>query len=299
MKRRRLLLGLGTATGGSGLLVGSGAFTTGRTDRELTVDVVGDEEAYLMLRYGTVERTDVPSAVHEDVELVTVGNHFDTEIEIDRLDLEVADEDFVVTDLDHPESLDVGELGVVTVDVRCRETGIHATTVRFGVTATGDDVYVETTRDREVEVTVSCRTQKCVDLLAGQHTPVGEVCVVNDHRDLTVTYSTPGNWKLSETHLAVGDDLAQYREEGWVNAEGLPRPGHFPETGTHEPDVESVTHTIPLEELGAAAGDELLVAAHAVVERKRDDDREEETAWADGEEFAEPGWASSVHYTVR
>lgn len=46
MKRRRLLIGLGSATGLAGV-VGSGAFTSVRADRDVTVQTASDADAYL------------------------------------------------------------------------------------------------------------------------------------------------------------------------------------------------------------------------------------------------------------
>ncbi|MGB9932011.1 hypothetical protein [Haloarcula amylolytica] len=47
MKRRELLLVLGTMTGSSGALMGSGAFSSTAAGRSVTVSVAGDMEAYL------------------------------------------------------------------------------------------------------------------------------------------------------------------------------------------------------------------------------------------------------------
>ena len=49
MERRKFILGVGSAAAGTGALVGSGAFNVARVDRDITVDVVGDEDAYLGL----------------------------------------------------------------------------------------------------------------------------------------------------------------------------------------------------------------------------------------------------------
>ncbi|SFB79068.1 Protein of unknown function [Halobiforma haloterrestris] len=47
--KRRHILGLATGTLSGSLLVGSGAFNTARVDRNISVDVVTDERAYLAL----------------------------------------------------------------------------------------------------------------------------------------------------------------------------------------------------------------------------------------------------------
>ncbi|WP_169051894.1 LamG-like jellyroll fold domain-containing protein [Halorhabdus amylolytica] len=49
MKRRRFILGLGAATAGGSAMLGSGAFTSVEAERSVTIDVVGDADAFLRL----------------------------------------------------------------------------------------------------------------------------------------------------------------------------------------------------------------------------------------------------------
>ena len=49
MKRRTLIAAVGASLGGAGTLVGSGAFSFVRADRNVQTDVVVDKEAYLRL----------------------------------------------------------------------------------------------------------------------------------------------------------------------------------------------------------------------------------------------------------
>lgn len=49
MKRRNVLLGLGAATAGSGAIFGSGAFSSVRVDRDLSITEVDDSNANLIL----------------------------------------------------------------------------------------------------------------------------------------------------------------------------------------------------------------------------------------------------------
>ena len=49
MKRRQFILGLGAASTGGSALIGSGAFTSVAAERDIAVDVVGDEDAFLRL----------------------------------------------------------------------------------------------------------------------------------------------------------------------------------------------------------------------------------------------------------
>ena len=140
---------------------------------------------------------------------------------------------------------------------------------------------------------------ECVDLLAGQHIPVGEVCVLNSGRDVRVTYTTTGGWSLTETHLAAAGDApgsGVWLDERWQNRAGNPAPGRFPYTGAHDPSETTVTYTIPLEDLSLTFDETLYLAAHARVERLR----MTEGAWADGQRFVDRGpWATYTTYVVR
>lgn len=136
----------------------------------------------------------------------------------------------------------------------------------------------------------------CVDLIADQNIDAGEVCVINDNETLDVTYTTSGDWEIIETHLAVGDDLEEYEDEGWVTPNGQPRSGRFPYSDDQDPTDEITYDGISLE----GRADELVIAAHAVVEREINDEIQAEGAWGDGEQFADRGgWAMYFEYEVQ
>lgn len=136
----------------------------------------------------------------------------------------------------------------------------------------------------------------CVDQIADQDINAGEICVINDNETLSITYTTSDDWELTETHLAVGDDLEEYEDEGWVTPNGQPRPGRFPYSDDHGPTDEVTYDGISLE----GRADKLVVAAHAVVEREINDEIQEEGAWGNGEQFADRGgWAMYFEYEVQ
>jgi len=117
----------------------------------------------------------------------------------------------------------------------------------------------------------STHAAKCVDLIAGQHTDSGDVCVEIIDGKLEVELTTQDGWQVKEWHIYVGQKDA---ELPWKNS---PAPGKFDWTGT----AEELTLTLTPEQLGLSAwedGEQLLVAAHAVV-CKGD---QEETAWGEG-----------------
>ena len=59
MERRKFLIGAGSAAVGASALIGSGAFSFVRAERDMTVEVVDDEVAYLALE---------PTSAYADIE---------------------------------------------------------------------------------------------------------------------------------------------------------------------------------------------------------------------------------------
>jgi hypothetical protein len=151
--------------------------------------------------------------------------------------------------------------------------------------------YVLRVRSGTVEPPIE---ETCVDLVAGQHTVVGSVCVIDDGNEVTVAYrlnddAITEGWVLSETHLHVGDTLDDFP----LNRDGNPRIGHFANAATHDPGVTEYSYVVPLGDLDG----EILIAAHADVTNV--DLLAEEGAWGDGDRFVEQGnWAMYFPYMV-
>src|SRR5690606_19273634 len=108
-----------------------------------------------------------------------------------------------------------------------------------------------------------------VDLLAGQHTDVGEVTVERVGDNLVIKYIVVPGWCATEYHL----------DAGWKNGSGQikriptdgggnPMIGRFGSSG--DPDcVHLITVTVPLDHVrgeGWTDGNPVVIAAHAVVE---------------------------------
>lgn len=151
-----VLCGLAAAVA---LAVGSGGFTSVQADRGVSVDIVGDDNAYMALDYpnGTVERG---GAVNETVTLpvVNITNQFteDVDITVEYTVSETSETSATgangPTDLD----LDVGDTEQVSTAVTCDDTGEDSVTVEFDVTADGNGVYAETSEPRTVDYLVDC-----------------------------------------------------------------------------------------------------------------------------------------------
>lgn len=137
--------------------------------------------------------------------------------------------------------------------------------------------------------------EDCFDLLAGQYTNIGKVCVSNDQDFLYVKYQTENEWLLNDLHLYVGTTLAALP----VTKKGNPKIGNFPY------NVEGVNTNyfefkLPLSILGTiSCGDSIEVAAHASVQRLIDGGSyQEETAWSEGTRFVEKGnWGTYSSYS--
>ena len=131
-------------------------------------------------------------------------------------------------------------------------------------------------------------------LYAGQNIEVGTVYVWNDEENLYVKYViTDSDWCLTETHIHVGEKLKDFPLAGHS---GNPIPGQFDYSDPHD-CVSDYEYVIPLK---WEVDDELLIAAHAIVEKWVDDELiDEETAWGFGPRFTEQGnWATYFIYTV-
>jgi hypothetical protein len=100
--------------------------------------------------------------------------------------------------------------------------------------------------------------ETCIELVAGQHYVVGNVCIRTEGSNLKVKYNiTSSNWSITETHLAVVGNPDDFPR----TSNGNPKVGNFPYKGNHN-NVNEVEYTIPIGNLPPT----VYVAAHAVVE---------------------------------
>lgn len=99
-----------------------------------------------------------------------------------------------------------------------------------------------------------------VPLIAGQNQPCGHITISSDGTKLYVTYYTDNGWTLTETHLMIVKNPADFI----VTKTGNPKVGNFPFGNTGLSTNKSVTYEIPYP-AGVKAGDVVYVGAHAVV----------------------------------
>ncbi|MEZ4430952.1 MAG: hypothetical protein R3F65_00965 [bacterium] len=171
----------------------------------------------------------------------------------------------------------------------------------------GDDGDAKIARQADAIVSLEGETA-CLTLYAGQHIDAGTVCVTVDAAADTsadcgegatgamqVTYTTAGDWTISEAHLAAGDSL----DDIPTTRNGSPIPGQFPYNSGDISGATTHSFTVPLCTFGLdGAQDECepvtaFVAAHAALRRDTGDGTtQSETGWADGTPFVERGnWA--------
>lgn len=137
-----------------------------------------------------------------------------------------------------------------------------------------------------------CGTPASVDLVAGQNAVSGSVSVGNDEENLYVTYSTVGDWSITEVQLYVGTAAGLP-----VNKGGNPSIGQFPYKVTYTSDVTAYTFSIPLSTLPSC----VTIAAHAVVVRRdlAGNILQKETGWARGPRIGGNSWAMKFEYCVQ
>jgi hypothetical protein len=93
-----------------------------------------------------------------------------------------------------------------------------------------------------------------LDIYAGQHHYVGTLTVDNDADTIYVDYASEGDWLVLDTHLYIGEDAPK---------KGAPGQFGFGDDGIDSLDV---SYAADLADFGVSTGDELYIAAHAVVQ---------------------------------
>ena len=124
----------------------------------------------------------------------------------------------------------------------------------------------------------------CVEepLIAGQTIDAGVVSFDMVGDEIKISYKTNGDWNISAVHFSIsqcGDELS-FPSTG----SGNPKIGKFEYASEHEAGVNEVSYYFNAEDLD----NEFCIAAHAVVENA---DGDQETAWAEGEDFGGRSWA--------
>lgn len=152
MKRRTFIAGMGTASiGGSGIIV-SGAFSGGETQRRVNIEVVGDDEAYVRLKYVDIEVETCFES--ETIQLVEVTNQLKHDILIDSVEVWSDHPEIDLGQVHFPEQVAIGEIVDIELDVECESPGIDSGLVYFTINAIGDGAF--SIQERSIELTCLC-----------------------------------------------------------------------------------------------------------------------------------------------
>ncbi|RKS82740.1 hypothetical protein BDK61_2055 [Haloarcula quadrata] len=154
---RKVFVALCVLVASAGLGMGSGGFSSVDADRAVTVDVVGDESAYMSLDYSneTVDPTDGT----KEVEFVTVANHFAEVVDFriyftvtGGLTADSSSNPIIEKNVGVGENID----GTVTLECDSSDSTYSTAIIDFNVVADGDGVWAETTAKRTVEYEADC-----------------------------------------------------------------------------------------------------------------------------------------------
>ena len=126
-----------------------------------------------------------------------------------------------------------------------------------------------------------------IDLIAGQHTDVGDILVWGDSNHVYIRIITTGNWKITELHIDVATDCTLIPQ----TRSGNPIPGQFQYKHTFSPSV-SETPIITIDLAGNEINAQTLcVAVHAVVVQTcQGAVWNQQTAWGNGHDFPGANW---------
>lgn len=154
MNRRSFLAGVGAMTVGGSALLASGAYSRAESQRAVTIETVGDDDAYLRLIYA-----DADVDCEGQVTLVELTNQFKDVITDVTVTYASSNDDVTVGSVTEPQTLRVGESSEVLLrEVDCTSPEPVTTTVTFDIQIEGPDLDA-TVKGRSIEITCSCLQQ--------------------------------------------------------------------------------------------------------------------------------------------
>lgn len=150
---------------------------------------------------------------------------------------------------------------------------------------------------------VDCEPYYETPLYAGQDIEVGKVIVTNSDGKLCIKYelseeALEEGWLIYETHWAAGKELSDIPQTPGNQFGTNPIPGQFPYGDSELDGVPFYTECIDWPD-GWEIGDELFIAAHAVVKKTECIITADETAWGEGTRFNQRGnWGWYFKYKI-
>jgi len=156
----------------------------------------------------------------------------------------------------------------------------------LGCSKDGQETTIDTSREVN-SADNDCYTE--VNLIAGQNYNAGIVSYAIINNELVVTYTSTGGWEIDATHLFVGDCEAIP-----TNRSGNPKIGRFPYKSTEASGTTEVIWNIPISEFPVCG----CISAHAELSLDTGNGTQNETGWAEGEQFLGNSWAMFYDYCV-
>jgi hypothetical protein len=150
--------------------------------------------------------------------------------------------------------------------------------------------------EKEDGVTTSqgaiCGTPKAVRLMAGKNIHAGSITVSNDEKNVYISYSSTGEWKIKATQLFIGACTAIPKGKT-----GNPNVGLFPHKEQFPTFTDSWKVSIPVSSLSScfciAAHAELVKVSNGIVVQS-------ETGWGEAVQISPKGsWAMSFEYCIQ
>ena len=136
----------------TGIMVGSGGFTTVSGERGTSIDVVNDESAYV-----GYQSSDLTVQNGKTTDLVTITNRAPDNIDVTNITIE--DGDFTITDPTTPTDISPGENGTIGGTVVCTPSKTQA--IKLSVTVTGSDVTAQLAGDTTTrKFTLTCASEE-------------------------------------------------------------------------------------------------------------------------------------------
>jgi hypothetical protein len=169
------------------LIFGTGSFSAVSAERGLTVDTVGDSDAYMALKYSDDDIELTGSDRYPAREFLTIGNNFGGDIDASLTSVDVSGSDSLSLE---PESVDgrpveSGTEIAVATEVTCHSIGEYSASLSFDVAADGDAVHAHTTDEREVTFDVHCQSVTVDPVDNAQGTEDGAAFALLDLTDVS------------------------------------------------------------------------------------------------------------------
>ncbi len=142
---------MGTASIGGSLVLGSGAYSQVNARRDVSIETVGDDDAYLRLQYND----DIDFECETVETILWVTNQLKAPIDELGFDVVGTDPEIAVEVVDTTDSIAVGETGEIVAELTC-VGGEGDRTVNFEIEVRGEDLGVDAHRTDEIALSCHC-----------------------------------------------------------------------------------------------------------------------------------------------